>query len=393
MQRLSDFDKIKISIMDLKHHTRNKNVLLDTRMLVGKQTGVGRYLTHLVQEMIAIAPPDLSFSALCLREDKLPDGIIRHVLDGMASGARPLGPLQQFVVPWSVRQAGCNLYHYSSFDPPWLLPRPFVTTCYDIEPLRHPELFSTRIVWYYRIFTIGLQRAERIFVISESTGRDLVDLLHISPERIKVTYLGVDSSFHPVKNPDTLAMVRKRYILPERYVLYLGNTMPHKNLPRLIAAMAYVHQQEPDVKLLLAGHRDKYRPIIERAIATADLENVVRFLGDILEGDLPVILNEAQVFAYPSLYEGFGLPVLEAMACGTPVVTSNCSSLPEVVGDCAIKVNPENPSAIGDGILRLLLNPAEGKHFSNAGIQRAHQFTWRSCAEKHIEVYREVLAG
>lgn len=381
-----------VGSMNLTKPARKNHVLLDTRMLVGKQTGIGRYVTHLAQEMIAIAPTDLSFSALCLPTDKVPEGIKRYVLEGVASGARPMSLLQQLVVPWSVRQSGCDLYHYPSYDPPWLLPRPFVATCYDIEPLRHPELFSARIVWYYRLFAIGLRRAERVIVISENTGRDLVDLLHIPPERIRVIYLGVDPSFRPVDNPQTLATVRQQYFLPERYVLYLGNTMPHKNLPRLIDAMAQVHRQEPDVALLLAGRRDKYRPAIKQAIAIAGLENVVRFLGGISEEDLPVLLSGAQVFAYPSLYEGFGLPVLEAMACGTPVLTSNRSSLPEVVGDCAIVVNPEDTTAIADGILRLLSSPAEAKRFSNAGIQRARQFSWELCAEQHMAVYREVLA-
>ena len=368
-----------------------KTVLLDTRMLVGRQSGVGRYVTHLVQEMIAIAPTDLSFSALCLPADKVPKGIRRNILNGLASGARPFSPLQQLVVPWSVRQSGCDLYHYLSYDPPWLLPRPFVATCYDIEPLRHPEMFTAKIVWYYRIFAIGLRRAERIIVISESTGRDLVDLLHIAPERIRVTYLGVDPTFHPIDNPKILAKLRAQYLLPERYILYLGNTMPHKNLPRLIDAMAHVHRQDPDVALLLAGRRDKYRPVVEQAIATAGLETVVRFLGGMPEEDLPALLSGARVFAYPSLCEGFGLPVLEAMACGTPVVTSNRSSLPEVVGDTAVLVNPENVEAIADGVLRLLNNPTEANRLADAGLNHARQFTWRRCAEEHLAVYREVL--
>jgi glycosyltransferase involved in cell wall biosynthesis len=323
----------------------------------------------------------------------VPEGIERHILDGMISGARPLGPLQQLVVPWFVRRSECDLYHYPFFDPPWTLDRPFVATCYDMEPLRHPELFPARIVWYYRVFASALRRAERVFVISESTGRDLVDLLRIAPERICVAYLGVESTFHPVENPETRAMTRDKYLLPERYILYLGNTMPHKNLRRLIDAMAQVHRQEPDVALLLAGRRDKYRPAVEQAIATAGLQNVVRFLGDISEEDLPALLSGAQVFAYPSLYEGFGLPVLEAMACGTPVVTSNRSSLPEVVGECAVVVNPEDSAEIVDGMIRLLRNPTEAKRLADVGLQRARQFTWRRCAEQHVAVYREVLEG
>lgn len=375
----------------MRETLQRPKVLLDTRTLVGKRTGVGRYVTHLVRELIAMASPDLSFCALCLPTDNVPKDIKLHVLKGIKSGFGPMNPLQQLALSWSVRTSECDLYHYPSYDPPWTIGRPFVATCYDIEPLRHPELYPARIVWYYRLFATGLRRAERVIVISENTGRDLVDLLHVAPERVRVIYLGVDPSFRPVDKPQNLTVVRQRYSLPDRYVLYLGNTMPHKNLPRLVEAMARVHWQEPDVALLLAGRRDKYRPAVERAIAIAGLENVVRFLGGISEEDLPVLLSSARVFAYPSLYEGFGLPVLEAMACGTPVVTSDRSSLPEVVGDCAIVVNPEDTTSIADGILRLLSKPAEAKHYSNAGIQRARQFTWRRCAEQHVAVYREVL--
>lgn len=368
------------------------DILIDFRIRSGSTTGVGRYIEWLLQNLAEIRSPEMQIQILCRPGQADSSNLPQRVLGGVEALANPLGLAQQVLLPRIVKKANCRLFHYTYFDPPWLLPRPFVATCYDIEPLRHPEMFSARIVWYYRIFATGLRRAERIFVISESTGRDLVELLHLAPERVRVTYLGVDSSFRPVDNPEILAVLRARYLLPECYVLYIGNTMPHKNLPRLIEAMARVHQLEPEVALLLAGRRDKYRPAVEQAIATAGLENVVRFLGGIPEEDLPTLFSGAQVFAYPSLYEGFGLPALEAMACGTPVVTSNCSSLPEIVGDSAIVVDPNDSTEIADGILRLLRNPTEAKRFANAGLQRARQFTWRRCAEQHLDLYREVLS-
>jgi glycosyltransferase involved in cell wall biosynthesis len=370
-----------------------KSVLIDTRMIIGAQTGVGRYITNLINEIIEIAPTDLCFSALSLSSDKVPIGIKRLNLKGIMSGISPGRPLQQLTIPWSVYKSGCELYHYPSFDPPFIFKGPIIATCHDIEPLRCPELFSTRIYWYYRMFTKGLRRAKRIITVSENTRKDLVDLLGIAPERITVIYHGVSPSFKRIEDPRGLNALRNKYQLPERYILYIGNTMPHKNLPRLISAMCYVHEQEPDVELVLGGRRDKHRPSLEHMIKMTGLENYARFLGIISDDDLPTLLSGARAFVYPSLYEGFGLPVLEAMACGVPVVTSNRASLPEVVGDSALVVDPKDSREIARAILRLLRNPIEAKHFINASLNRVKQFTWRRCAEQHISVYREVLEG
>lgn len=368
-----------------------KRILLDTRSLAGKSTGVGRYVTNLIREIINIEPPDLSFSALCLPEDNLPKGIERHVLKGMLSRVGPMNPLQRVICPQLIRYNEYDLYHYLYFDVPRVFSRPIVATCYDIEPLRHPELFSVKIYWYYKIFARILRHVDLVIVISENTRRDLIDLIGISPERIRVIHLGVDSSFYPVNNSLIMGKMRNEYLIPDRYILYLGNTMPHKNLLRLIAAMELVHQHEPNVSLLLAGRKDKYRPIIEKAIEKAKLGSVVRFLGFIKEEHLPILISGAQVFVYPSLYEGFGLPVLEAMACGTPVVASNISPIKEIVEDGGVLIDPENIKDIAEGILGLLRNPSLAKHIADMGQKRSRQFSWRRCAEQHIDIYREVL--
>jgi len=369
---------------------RPAKVLIDVRFLAGRATGVGRYLMSLLTQISAIAPPGLEPYALCLPGQTVSRQISQHVLKGVGARAKPLGPIQQIVLPLAIRNTECDLFHYTYIDPPRGLP-PFVATCYDIEPLRHPELFRRKIVWYYRVFAPGLRAAERVIVISQNTARDVVELLGIDPNRVKVIYLGVDPHFRPVRDAARMDGIRSRYNLPTRYVLYLGNTMPHKNLVRLVNAMTVVHQRFPTVPLLLAGRKDKYRPVVEQAIAAASGPQSIRFLGEIAEDDLPALLSGAAVFAYPSLYEGFGLPVLEAMACGTPVVTSSRSSLPEIVGDSAVIVDPYDVSSLANAILRLLENPEEAARFSELGQIRAKGFTWRRCAQQHLDVYREVL--
>lgn len=186
--------------------------------------------------------------------------------------------------------------------------------------------------------------------------------------------------------------MRGAYQLPERFVLYLGNTMPHKNVERLIEAMALVRRAHPEVALIMGGAPDKHRVSVEQAVARQGLDTAVRFLGKVPEADLPGLLSSATTFAFPSLYEGFGLPVLEAMACGAPVVTSNRSSLPEVVGDAAVMVEPTDVAALAAALVALLDDEHYALRLGALGVAQARQFTWRRCAEAHLQVYREVLA-
>lgn len=373
----------------MAHTARKYKVLIDVRTLAGRLTGMGRYATKLLDEMLDLSDHDLELHALCLPDDKVPEAIPRHVLRGIE--ARPMRPEQQVVVPWAILGSRCDLYHYPSYDPPLCPGRPLVTTCADVEPIRMPELFPPKIVWYYKLLAARLRRAAKVIVISEHTGKDIVELLGIDPERVRPIHLGVGSHFRPISDGQCLAGFRSRYRLPDRFLLYVGNTMAHKNLPRLVAAMAIVANKFPSVPLLIAGGKDKYRPVVESAIEAARLEEKVKFLGPVPEEDLPALYSSASVFVYPSLYEGFGLPVLEAMACGTPVVTSNAASIPEIVGGAGIMVDPCRYTDIADGILRILENDEDAARFSQLGVRRAGDFTWRRCAEKHLQVYQEVL--
>lgn len=361
------------------------------RLLPPVVTGIGRYLRHLLLQLNQISPPDLAFQALCLPDQTLPANIPRLVMTGPSAYAKPLGLLQQIWVPPVVRRSGCDLYHYTYYDPPWSAGRPFVATCYDIEPLRHPELFSRKIVLYYRLFTLRLRAARRVIVISEQTKRDLVELRGLAPERVQVAYLAAEEEFRPIDDRQQLTAIRKHYSLPERYVLYVGNTRAHKNVGRIIEALALMQQRYADLGLAIVGAPDVGRPAVEHTIQRLGLQQTVRFLNRIPEQDLPLLYNGAQAFVFPSLYEGFGLPVLEAMACGTPVVTSDRASLPEIVGDAGIIVDPLDSSAIAAAILRLIEDRPAARQLAQAGIQRAQRFSWRRCAEAHLKVYREAL--
>ena len=367
-------------------------VLLDVRIVRERRTGVGRYLLRVLEELQTLAPADVRVTGLGREDQHLPIQAPLRALAGRAGRTAPFGLAQQWLLPAALKRERYDLYHYPNFDLPPVARGPIVATCYDLEPLRHPALFPRRLVWFFRLFARRLRRADRVITISEATARDVEELAGVARDRISAVHLGVDAHFTPA-DAEQRDRVRRRYDLPPRFVLYVGNTMPHKNVGRLVEALAIVRRSCGDAALVIGGAPDKYRPAVEAAIETHGVGDAVRFLGAIEETDLPPLLSSASVFAFPSLYEGFGLPALEAMACGAPVVTSNRASLPEVVGDAAIQVDALDAGALASAIVRLLEDRAESARLAAAGLARARTFTWAKCARAHLDVYRELLSA
>jgi len=225
---------------------------------------------------------------------------------------------------------------------------------------------------------------------SESTRNDVIELLGASPDRVRVVYPGVDARFRRVQDAQALAGVRQHYHLPERFVLGVGTLQPRKNLQRLIEAYAQL-ELSADIKLVVFGGTGwMYEGIFQR-VEELGLQDAVCFPGYAADEDLPALYTLADLFAFPSLYEGFGLPPLEAMACGTPVVTSNVSSLPEVVGAAALTVDPYDVKALANAMWRLLNEPSLRSTMVQRGLAQAREFTWSRAAEKLLHVYQEVL--
>ncbi|MCL4473373.1 MAG: glycosyltransferase family 4 protein [Actinobacteria bacterium] len=364
-----------------------QNVVIDGRLLVGRDTGVGRYITQLGKEILACGARTLDIEMLCQKGDQPPDD-----LSGIISREKSRsGPCGRLFSPAAVRRSSCDLYHYPSFDPPYSFGKKVVVTCPDIEPLRRPDLFPRKIVVYYRMMMKRLRTATSIIAISANTATDLQACLGVDAGRIHVIPLGVDAHYMTVTDAGTLEETARRHDLPESFILYVGNTMRHKNLPCLIRAMAIIRGRHPEITLLIAGARDRYRGEVEKVIREAGQENSIRFLGHVSESDMPALYSSASVFAFPSLYEGFGLPVLESMACGTAVVASNAASIPEVVGDAGILVDAASDNEMAEAIMLLLEDRAAAAELSERGIERARKFTWEKCAQRHLEVYRDAL--
>ncbi len=256
----------------------------------------------------------------------------------------------------------------------------FIVTAFDMIPLRFPKRFSP-LTTYHKYYTPEVfKQAEHIICISESTANDIIQFYQIPSHKITPILLAGDSSHFQFLN------------LPTRnYFLYVGRQDPYKNLQRLITAFSALPHRN-NYELWLAGPYDKrYSPLLEIQTQELGISHLVKFLNYVSYDELPIIINQAIALVFPSLWEGFGLPVLEAMACGTPVITSNVSSLPEVAGDAAILINPYNPGEITAAMTTIINDSETRKQLSEKGLKRANQFSWEKTGLATVQVLKQYL--
>jgi len=267
-----------------------------------------------------------------------------------------------------------------------------VVTIYDLSFLLYPESFKRFKRFYLGLFTrLSARRARRIIAISESTKRDVVRLLGVSPEKVEVIYCGTDGAFRPLPE-DRVAAFRSKRGLPERFILFVGTIEPRKNVTRLIEAFSTLRPCDfANLKLVIGGAKGwSYQDVFAR-VEELGLGGEVMFPGYIPVSELPLWYNAAELFVYPSLYEGFGLPPLEAMACGTPVVTANTSSLPEVVGEAGLTVDPLDIEGLAEAMRRVLGDEALRQEMRERGLQRARDFSWTKTAQETVQVYQRAM--
>jgi glycosyltransferase involved in cell wall biosynthesis len=299
----------------------------------------------------------------------------------------------QAVLPARARAAGAELLHAPGFRAPVWPSMPQVVTILDASPLRFPGLFRRRDVLLLGMYMRrAAQRARHIVTISEHSKGEIMQHLGVAPERITVTYLAAGVAFTPV----AAAVVRatlERLNIQAPYILCVGNVEPRKNLMRVIEAFATLRREGRPHTLVLVGKAGALAAPVIAALEQSGVADAVRLTGFVAEDDLAALYTGAAAFVYPSLYEGFGIPPLEAMACGCPVITSNSSSLPEVVGDAALQVDPLDLHAITAALARLLDDPGLGDDLRGRGLARARTFSWRRCAEQTAAAYRRALAA
>jgi len=296
------------------------------------------------------------------------------------------------------RREALDLLHCPYFASPILSPIPTVVTIHDVIPLLLPE-YRARLLGraYTALCVLAARRARAIIAVSECSKRDIERTLRLPPERVHVIGNAVDESYQPIRDPRLLSSVRERYGIGERFILYFGGFDVRKNVFRLIEAYAKIRPRlDEPYQLVLAGRlRHIGHPLYpdpRPLVRERGLESHVVFTGQIREQDKAPLYSAATLFVFPSLYEGFGMPVLEAMACGAAVITSNTSALPEVAGDAAVLVDPTDTEALAQAMLELLRDPGRRAALGQAARARAAHFSWGTVAEQTIRVYAQAAA-
>jgi glycosyltransferase involved in cell wall biosynthesis len=303
--------------------------------------------------------------------------------------------------PVFLRGLSPDLVHIPLNRIPLLMIKPYVVTIHDMASLLFEEPSSLRMQLRRLVFRRGLIRANRVIAVSEATKRDVEKLLGVPSERIRRVYNAPDPGFSQrASSPgQEQSRILERYQIQYPFLLYAGNIRKHKNVPRLVEAFAVVRDQlashpvYKDLRLVIIGDTISDYPAVRQTVIKSRVEQVVRFLGFVPFDTLRCFYESAAAFVFPSRYEGFGLPPLEAMACGTPVVTSNVSSLPEVVGEAAMLVNPENVFDIARGIRDVLLNEELRSRLIRRGREQAARFSWSWTARQVLEIYKEAAGS
>ncbi len=368
-------------------------VAIDARKL--HDFGIGTYIRNLLLHLarldrksefvLLVSGPDLGLAA-----ELGPN--FRTVLEGSPNYSLS----EQVHIPWTLRRERPDVFHAPHYVLPIGVGCRSVVTIHDCIHLMFPQYLQHRLGYAYARASIwnAARKSARILTVSEASKRDILRFFDVAPEKIEVIYNAIDEHFWNRPDEGDVSRVRERYQLNSRFVLYVGNIKPHKNLVRLIEAFDLVRKRGlDDVKLLIIGDEISKLPALRRAVHSHKLHKEVRFLGYVRDDTLAILYRLASAFAFPSLYEGFGLPALEAMASGTPVVTSNVSSLPEVAGGAAVLVDPYSIDSIAEGLVQVLTDPALAAELGRRGLVRARDFSWeRSVARTHA-IYRQVAAN
>src|SRR5579884_3129154 len=369
-------------------------------------SGSGQYLSHLLHALSALDSHNeyILFGPRPLpQQNGLPQTTFPyHVQPVPGFAARNENSekvmWEQWTGPAAARKAGVDVFHVPHFAPPLLPQTPTVVTIHDVIPLRLPLYRAgTRVSAYVRLVARAAHSAKLIITVSQHAKQDMIDALKLPAERIRVIYEAAGDEFRPIEDPAILAAARARYGVGERYIFYLGGLDQRKNVPQLVRAFAHLQRQinDPHLQLLISGNPDKQRGTLfpdPRPVA-ADLDMTGQVLFRFIEDeDKPAIYSGASLFVFPSLYEGFGLPPLEAMSCGAPVVCSNRTSLPEVVGDAAISIDPEDTQALVEAMCRVLSDDTLRADLRERSLKQAAKFSWRKTAEETLAVYEEVYA-
>jgi glycosyltransferase involved in cell wall biosynthesis len=365
-------------------------IAIDARTLGAPKTGDRTYCLNLVRALTALRPEG-RFLLYSDRETGWPDRLPSNFEPVVLSA--PLGWLwTPWSLPWDLRRRAVDAVHVQYIIPP-VAPCPVITTIHDISFRRHPAWFPIKHwVLLNLLIPAAARNAAHVITGSQFTRNELIEAYGLPPESISVTPYAADPIYRPMDREAARRAVSQRFGLRGPFILAVGVLQPRKNLPRLIRSFSRIAREVPH-SLAFVGKPGWAHEELQKATEASRLGSRIQFTGYVPDADLPVLYNAAELFVYPSLYEGFGIPPLEAMACGTPVVTSNVTSLPEVVGEAALTVPPTDELALAEALLQALTDPPLRDRLREAGLARAASFSWDRTAAQTVEVYRRVMEG
>jgi glycosyltransferase involved in cell wall biosynthesis len=356
--------------------------------------GIGTYIRNLIRQLGRI-DRDTGYVLICRPQDReqvtVPGENFRLVTDPSV----PYSIAEQFRIPVVLRRERIDLFHAPHYVLPPLIHCRSVVTIHDCIHLMFPQYLPNRFAYAYakaQLWTAA-HRSDRILTVSETSKLDILRRFHVPADKVTVVYNAIDERLAVPPDDEEFERVRARYQLKDPFALYVGNIKPHKNLERLIDAFHELRQEPAfeSLKLVIIGDEISKYQGLRRAVHRHKLHKHVRFFGFVPLGTLSALYRLASIFVFPSLYEGFGLPPLESMYFGTPVVTSNVSSLPEVVGDAAVLVDPYDTASIAEGMRRALTDQDLRAWLRERGLARAREFSWEQSVGRIREVYGEVM--
>ncbi len=374
---------------------------LDARTATAHFPGIGRYVRNLATAMAPLLGADERLSILWNPADATawdPAPLTNQQVSAVPAPVSPFSLQQQWTIPRRLKQAASrsprsSLYHSTYYLMPYRPALPTLLTIYDLIAMIHPQTVSSRARLLFRLTTrLALHAADEIITISAATRQDLLAHFAVDADRVTAIPLAADPRFTP-QPPSAVDAIRRKYALPDRFIFYLGINKPHKNLVRLVDAYARLPQspisnlQSP---LIIAGAWDERYPEAQQWAGAQNLGDRVRFLGRVDDADLPALYSACTLFVFPSVYEGFGLPVLEAMACGAAVACGDASSLPEAAGDAALLFDPRDVEAISDALRRALEDDSLRRTLAGRSLQQARQFSWQRTAAETLSCYRRM---
>lgn len=366
---------------------------LVTHMMDTENAGIGRYTENVVRNLLRIDKKNEYFLIHTnkvkyhfpgnYQEIQLPffDSIPKKLITGA------------LVFETICRDHQLDILHDLGQISPFFLPSKTkkILTIFDLSPILYPKYFTKLTHAYSKLFPLIVNNTDRIITISENSKRDIVRSLQVPEDKISITHPGVEDKFRPIRNKMCLGRVKAKYDLPKRFILFVGTIEPRKNLVSLIKAYASaINNLEDDIFLVVVGQYGWGSKDVYRLPQNLGIGKKVLFLGKVDDEDLPDLYSLAEFFVYPSFYEGFGLPALEAMACGCPVITSSTSSLSEITGNAAILINPTDIKSMTKAIINTISDKELRSKLIERGLNRIKKFGWENGAKKTLKIYEEI---